>query len=89
MLLTQNCKTLLLLVSLACFVFVPAQAQTTTTPANSEAPLDGTISGSAVSESGQALAVFHDPQSPVRTEIFALRILDQVSTSFRVFCLLT
>ena len=56
MLLTQNCKTLLLLVSLACFVFVPAQAQTTTTPANSEAPLDGTISGSAVSETGQALA---------------------------------
>jgi hypothetical protein len=54
MLLTQKGKTLLVAVVLACLVFVSAQSQT---PANSEAPAaDGTISGTAVNETGQSLA---------------------------------
>ena len=53
MLLTENYKTLLLVLVVACLVFVSVQGQEAT---NSEAPLDGSISGSAVNESGQALA---------------------------------
>jgi hypothetical protein len=53
MLLTQNYKALMAAVVLSCLVFVPVHAQT---PANSEAPAEGTISGSAVNETGQTLA---------------------------------
>ena len=56
MLLTQNYKTLLVALLAVCLIFVAAQAQTSTTPANSEAPFDGSISGSAVNETGQTLA---------------------------------
>lgn len=56
MLLTQNCKTLLLAMLVGCLVFVPAQAQTSTAATNTETAPDGTISGSAVNETGQALA---------------------------------
>ena len=53
MLLTQNYKTLLVAFVLACSVCVLTKAQN---PASSEAPSDGTISGSVVNETGQTLA---------------------------------
>ena len=56
MLLTRKLPALLLTAVMVCLVSAGAQSQSSTTPANSEEPINGSITGSAVNETGQPLA---------------------------------